>query len=432
MKRLPCSGRIEAGPAGSLHKWLVAGVLAMAAAINYADRAAISAVFPLLRSELALSDVALAGLGSAFLWSYALCSPLAGMLADRFSRTRLVVLSLAAWSLIALVTGFASTLWQLILLRTALGAAESLYLPAATALLADYHGTQTRATAMSIHSVGLNMGLVGGGTLAGYLGDHFGWRPGFLLLGLAGLAFAPLAWLVLRSGTGAQLIRSPGGARTPVAESLRKLSRIPSYLLLLGKAMLAGVGVWIFLNWLPLFYREAFGLSLASAGFAGTFMLQAATTLGIASGGVLSDRLARRRTRYRVLLQSSSYLAAAPFLLVFGGRPGFALASTGIFCFSFFRGLGQSNENPVLCDVVEPRLRSTAIGFMNTGACLAGGAGVMLTGWLKADLGLAGVFAAVGALFVLASALLLISYFFFLERDIRRQIEASCAPTITK
>lgn len=424
--------RRAAGPASSAHKWAVAAVLAVAAAINYADRAAIAAVFPLLRAELSLSDVALASLGSAFLWCYALCSPVSGLLADRLSRSRLVVLSLAAWSLIAGLTGSASTLWQLILLRAALGAAESLYLPAATALLADWHGTETRATAMSIHSVGLNLGLVGGGTAAGYLGDRFGWRPGFWLLGLTGLGFALPAWWILRRGADRGNSRGAKPAAARVLETLGELSRIPSYLLLLGKAVLAGVGVWIFFNWLPLFYRESFGLSLASAGFAGTFMLQSATTLGIACGGVLSDRLAKRRTRYRVLLQSFSYLAAAPFLLVFLGRPGLKRASAGIFCFSFFRGVGQSNENPVLCDVVPPRLRSTAIGFMNTGACIAGGAGVMVTGLLKASLGLAGVFAAVGGLFVLAAGLLLIGYLFFLERDIRRQLLAAGEPAPTR
>lgn len=404
----------------SEYRWAVAAILAVAAAINYADRAAISAVFPLLRSDLGLSDVALASLGSLFLWCYALCSPLAGFLADRVPRGRMVALSLAAWSLVTAAAGFSGVFWQLLLCRALLGVAESAYLPAATPLLADHHDTPTRATAMSIHSVGLNMGLVAGGTLAGYLGDRLGWRPGFWVLGAVGTLFAVFCFFALREAP--QAARRP--AAPPLLESLAALIRIPSYLLLVGKAMLAGVGVWSFFNWLPLFYRETFGMSLAAAGFAGTFLLQAATTLGIAAGGLFSDWLARRSARYRVLFQSLCYIVAAPFLLAFLGRPGFLLASTGIFAFSFFRGLGQSNENPVLCDVVAPRLRSTAVGFMNTGASMAGGIGVMLTGLLKRDFGLAGVFAGIGALFVVAAGLLLISYFFFLRRDLQRQLES--------
>lgn len=400
-------------------------MLAFAAAVNYADRAAISAVFPPLRAELGLSDVALASLGSFFLWSYAAASPLAGFLADRVSRSRMIVFSLASWSLVCGLTGLAANLTQLLAARVLLGLAECLYLPAATALLADHHTPATRGTAMGIHSVGLNLGLVGGGTLAGYLGDRLGWRPGFWVLGLIGLLLATVACFVLTDGPAPRKAH----AAEPVLRSVARLARIPSYLVLLAKAMLAGVGVWIFFNWLPLYYRETFHMNLAAAGFAGTFMLQAATTAGIALGGLASDRVARRATRNRMLLQSLSYLGAAPFLLLFLTRPGFALASIAVFAFSLLRGLGQSNENPVLCDVVPPRLRSTAIGFMNTGACFAGGLGVLLTGMLKRDFGLAGVFSAISVLFVLAGGLLLAAFFLFLARDVRRQEEAALQET---
>jgi sugar phosphate permease len=89
------------------------------------------------------------------------------------------------------------------------------------------------------------------------------------------------------------------------------------------------------------------------------------------------------------------------------------------------RGVGQSNENPVLCDVVEPRLRSTAIGFMNLAACFAGGLGVLVAGALKRDFGLAGVFAGISILFVVAGALLLAGYRYFLTRDVLREEEAA-------
>ncbi len=58
-------------------RWRVAAFLAFAAALNYADRAAISSVLPALRTEFTLTDTQLGLLGSAFLWAYALASPLA-------------------------------------------------------------------------------------------------------------------------------------------------------------------------------------------------------------------------------------------------------------------------------------------------------------------------------------------------------------------
>jgi MFS transporter, ACS family, glucarate transporter len=70
------------------------------ATLNYADRTAISSVFPLLRADLGASNVALAAIGSVFLWSYAIGSPFARLLADRVSRRRVVLWSLVSWSAI--------------------------------------------------------------------------------------------------------------------------------------------------------------------------------------------------------------------------------------------------------------------------------------------------------------------------------------------
>lgn len=396
-------------------KWVVAIFLAIAAGINYADRAAVSSVFALLKSDLGASDVVLGALGSVFLWGYALSSPAAGYLADRYSRSRLVLFSLLAWSAVMALTGFAAGVTGLIALRLLLGIVESAYLPAAIALLAEHHGTATRAKAMAIHSVGLNMGVVVGGTAAGFLGDHFGWRPGFWILGGTGIIYGVFGWRVLVDGP--ERKRALRG--NPIAE-LRELITIPSYLILLAKTMLAGVGVWIFLNWLPLYFRERFQMSLTAAGFAGTFLLQASTVSGIAIGGWLSDRFARRSARMRMLFQSICYFVAAPFLLLFLGEVSFAITATAVGVFSLFRGMGGANESPTMCDVVPERLRATGVGIMNLGATAAGGAGVLTAGWLKTHIGMESVFAAITLLFVIAGAILLWGFFVFMNRDVER------------
>src|SRR6516162_315199 len=114
-------------------KWQTVVVLFFVAGLNYADRTAISAVFPLVRADLALTDVALAAIGSVFLWAYAVGSPFAGYLADRLSRSRLVVLSLLGWSVATIATAFVHDLTAMLLTRVFLGIAECAYLPAAVA-----------------------------------------------------------------------------------------------------------------------------------------------------------------------------------------------------------------------------------------------------------------------------------------------------------
>ena len=401
-------------------RWRVVAFLACSAALNYADRSALSSVLPALRTEFALTDVQLGLLGSLFLWGYALGSPLAGVLADGWSRRALVVWSLALWSGVTALMGAANGFLALVLLRLGLGLAECLYLPAATALLADHHGPETRGRAMSIHSLGLNFGVVIGGACAGYLAEHFGWRAGFWVLGLVGIALALAAKYFVADGPAAIASAAAAAPRVSLAEAARYLLDVPTYHVLLAKAMLAGVGIWIFFNWLPLYFREAFDLSLGAAGFAGTFMLQISTMLGIAFGGWLSDRAAQRGTQRRMLVQGLSYLVAAPFLLLFLSRPGFAVVTLAVSLFSFFRGVGQANENPTLCEVIPVRYRSTAIGLMNTCATAAGGIGVLLAGVLKSTFGLNAIFAGISLLFVIAGAALVYAYRHWITRDIER------------
>ena len=387
------------------------------AGLNYADRAAITAVFPLLRNDLGLTDMQMAATGSLFLWAYALGSPFAGRLADRISRSRMVVVSLLCWSLITLAAGFSASTGQLLATRVCLGIAECAYLPAAVALIADHHSAQSRATAMGVHLAGLNFGLVAGGALAGYLGERYGWRWSFLLLGGAGLVLAGVAKLVLVDGTGDHSRRTVAS----FSSAARALGFVRSYWVTLAQAMIIAIGVWMFINWLPLYFRETFQMSLAGAGFSGTFMLQGAATLGILVGGYLSDRIAGTHRERRMLFQSVCYFFAAPFLLAFLAQPGYGLISACIFGFSFLRAVGASNEHAIVCDLLPTELRSTAVGAMNTFNCMAGGAGILLAGELKGSLGLGSVFASIAGLTVFAGGLTLLGYLFLIRQDLDRR-----------
>jgi len=400
------------------YKWQLLSYLIVVAMVNYADRTAISAVFPLLGAELGMSDVALAALGSFFLWSYAVGSPFAGVLADRLSRSRLVVLSLVGWSLVTIWTGFAHNATELLITRVLLGVTECAYLPAALALLADHHGPETRATAVGLHLAGLNFGLIAGGTLAGYMGDHLGWRPSFYILGAAGLLLALAGHFVLRDRPRETTATTSAQPRwNTILRDLRTLSGIATWRLLVGSGMLISIGTWIFFNWLPLYYKETFNLSLTAAGFSGTFMLQMAATVGVMLGGWGSDRLARKVPRRRLIFGALCYFGAAPLLLGFMGHPAYALVSIFIAGFAFLRALGSTTEPTVACDLLTPGLRSTALAIMNAANCLAGGIGVLLAGFLKSSFGLSGVFAGVSVIMLVAACLVLVAYLFYFNRD---------------
>jgi MFS family permease len=398
-------------------RWHVVSVLFFIACLNYADRTAISAVFPLLRSELGVSDVGLAAIGSFFLWSYAIGSPFAGRLADRVSRSNMVVYSLIAWSVITMVTALVANTDQLLVTRVLLGIAECAYLPAAIALIADHHSAETRATAMGVHLAGLNFGLVAGGAFAGYLGEHYGWRTGFMILGGVGLALAAVAHFLLCDVT-SPAERRAAETGLSVGQTIKQVLMVRSYLVVLAESTIIAIGIWMFFNWLPLYYRETFQMSLTGAGFSGTFMLQMAATIGVIIGGYLSDRIAGKHLHRRMLFQALCYLAAAPFLFSFLGSPSYGFISASIFSFALLRAVGASNEHAIVCDLLPANLRSTAVGLQNSANCMAGGAGILIAGYLKATAGLAGIFAGVSVLVLVAAAVVLCGYLFFIRKDL--------------
>ncbi len=399
-----------------MYKWQSLALLFFIGAINYADRTALSAVFPLVQRDLGMSNVGLAAIGSLFLWSYAIGSPIAGAVADRFPRSRMIFWSLVGWSAVTMATALVRNQEQLFLARVLLGMAECAYLPAAFAFISDYHQDKTRATAMGIHMVGLSFGMIAGATLAGYIGEHSGWRRSMLVLAIAGFIFAALAKIVLRD---AESKRPAGPARGVLSmfQDFALLLRIPTFRYLLGSAMMVSLGVWIFLNWLPLYINEKYGMSLAAAGFSGTFAPQLAVVVGTLGGGVLSDRLARRHPERRMVVGVFTYIIAAPFLLAFLATPGILAINMCVFAYSSLRAVGTVNEPTIACDLLPRPQRAAALGIANMANCLAGGVGVMVAGFLKADYGLGGVFAGVSVIMLIAAGLLLAGYSLHYRRD---------------
>lgn len=406
---------------GRSFDWPLIALLTSIAALNYCDRMAMAAVFSLLRTDLGVSDVGLGAIGSAFLWTYAIGSPFVGWLADRRSRTRMVLLSLFAWSLVTVATGLTHSVNQLLVMRLLLGLAECAYIPAAVGLLADHHGPRHRGRAISLHTAGLGIGAVVGTTAAGYLGEHYGWRSTFIILGGAGIVLGVIAAVVLR-GKDVPTVsarESAAGTAGETGGSLGAILRIPSYWVLLVQSMIVSLGIWLFLNWLPLYFKDTFALSLAGAGFFGAALLEFPGLFGVVTGGQISDSVARRGRANRMLVQSVCYFVGGVLLLTFTTRAAFALVAAAVFAFSFLRSLASANESPLLCDLLAPRQRSTAIGLMNSANTFAGGVGVLGAGVLKQNYSLASIFGGVSVLVFGAAVITAAGYYFLLPRDLR-------------
>jgi MFS family permease len=379
--------------------WTLVGLLWAIALLNYIDRQVVFSLFPLLRSELRLSSVQLGLLSTVFLWIYGVLSPFAGYAADRFGRGRTIAISLVFFSAVTLATGASRTFGQLISARALMGISEACYLPAALAMIAEYHGSRTRSLAVGIHQSGLYAGTIAGGAFGGWAGERYGWRMPFFALGAVGMAYGMATLPFFRRA--AAPAKAEAAVRVDFREAVLELARLPGFGTLTGVFSAVGIANWLVYTWLPLYLYERFGMSLAEAAFTATFYLQAASAGGIILGGWLADRWSGATSLGRLYTQIFGVLLAGPFLFLMGHSGSRAWLVAALVVFGVGRGFYDCNTMPVLCQIARDDLRSTGYGIFNFGSCVAGGLAAALAGALKGRLGLAGAFEiAAGILFI--------------------------------
>jgi MFS family permease len=377
-------------------KWLVVALLWGVAVLNYLDRQVIFSLFPLLQQDLHASTFELGLVSTVFLATYGVLSPFAGYLADRLGRVRIILISLVVWSATTWFTGHVHSMPALLWSRAVMGISEAFYLPAALALVADWHGSRTRSFATGIHQSGLYTGIVLGGAWGGWMGDKTGWRPVFNILGVAGAVYFVLLWILLR-GKAAE--PNPLDFRRSVRELLRSSGFIA---LVLSFAAMA-VANWLIYTWLPLFLYERFHMSLTDAGFSATFYLQAASYTGVIAGGILSDRWSRRMPLARIYSQMGSLMFAAPFLVLLSVTSLQPVLIVALVTFGFGRGIFDCNTMPIVRDITPAHLSATAYGILNMVGCLAGGIGAAVAGSLKQHLGLPTAFQIAAVVLILGA-----------------------------
>jgi MFS family permease len=367
--------------------WLVVALLVPVALLNYLDRQLVATAQRSIMADVSgiTSQEQWGHMLAWFKWTYALASPFAGLLADRLSKPLIICASLAAWSAVTWATGLATTYDHLIATRAAMGLSEACYIPTALALIADHHPSATRSRAVGIHQIGIYLGVMIG-SLGGFVADSpaLGWRWGFSTIGLVGVAYAvPLVFL----------LREPAGRRnaaerrteSPLA-SCRALLGNGSFRLLLACFTLPAVAGWVIRDWMPSVLQKDLGLTQGLAGFSAVIWWQSAAIASAVLGGWLADRWMRSTDRGRIHVSALGLAAIVPALLGVGiviGTRSLPLAILFLMLFGVGWGFFDTNNMPILSQIVRPEQRAAGYGLMNLASISCGGLADVGFGWLR-------------------------------------------------
>ena len=405
----------------SYYPWLLVGLLCVVGALNYLDRMIITTMRTSIVEAIPMTDGQFGLLSSVFLWVYGFSSPFAGYLADKFSRSKVIIASLFVWSMVTWMTSLATTYEQLLLTRALMGISEAFYIPAALALIIDYHSGKTKSTATGLHIggvyVGQSLGFIGA-----WLAETHSWNYAFTVFGIIGIVYSGVLLFLIKDKTPEKEEQANTETKDNKEESfgfkagVRALFKNRLFKLALIVWGLSGAISWMINGWLPTYYKEQFNLSQTEAGVYSTAYFFPAMLGGVIAGGAIADWWYRKNKNARILLPAIGFLIAVPGIFIASYTPIVWVTVLGFTLFAFVRPFLDANMMPILDMIADKRYLATGYGILNLFSCVIGGIGIYMAGVLRdGNINLSLIFQ-VAALTMLICA-------FFLYRMVPRKVK---------
>ena len=247
----------------SIYPWIVVSLLWVVALLNYMDRQMLSTMQASMKIDITELNKAEAfgALMAIFLWIYGFMSPIAGMIADRFSRKWLIVGSLFVWSAVTFLMGYAKSYNELYWLRAIMGISEALYIPSALSLIADWHRDKSRSLAIGIHMTGLYVGQAIGG-FGATAAAMFSWQSTFQWFGIIGIIYSLILIVLLHENPTHILAKEIETKRNSELKKTTLLAGISilfsswAFWIILFYFAAPSLPGWATKNWLPTLFAE--------------------------------------------------------------------------------------------------------------------------------------------------------------------------------
>lgn len=369
----------------NLYPWVVVALLWVVALLNYMDRQMLSTMQEAMKVDIVELNKAEAfgALMAIFLWIYGFMSPVAGMIADRFSRKWLVVGSLFVWSAVTYLMGYADDFHELYWLRAVMGISEALYIPSALSLIADWHQGKSRSLAIGVHMTGLYVGQAIGG-FGATVAAIFSWHSTFHWFGIIGIIYSLILVVTLRENPAHTLVKERpialGEKKPSLFSGLSVLFSTCAFWIILFYFAAPSLPGWATKNWLPTLFSESLNIPMSEAGPISTITIAFSSFIGVIVGGILSDRWVQKNIRGRVYTGAIGLGLTIPALMLLGfGHSFVAIIGAGLL-FGIGFGVFDANNMPILCQFVSAKYRGAAYGIMNMIGVFAGAAVTELLG----------------------------------------------------
>lgn len=353
---------------------------------NYIDRVAIGIFAEPIKRDLELTDTQLGLIsGVVFALFYAVLGIPLGRLADRFNRKIIISSCLSIWSFATAMGGLCQGFAQLALTRMLVGVGEAGCTPTAHSLLSDTFPPDKRATAISIYSMGVPLGIIAGAIGGSWIAHLWGWRIGLIALGLPGLLLALIVMLTIKEPERGLLDSAQAVTETPpLREVLRTIVGSPIVIAVLFGIGFCAVGLYSISSFTVPFLIRAYDLDILAAGQAFGLSYGVAGALGALFGGMITDWAGARDMRWYTGVPALVYLVSGPLM-------AFAFFQSDLASFLILFTIGALVVNvalapavSVLINQVSPRMRGSMSAIALFFSALVGnGFGPTLTGYLS-------------------------------------------------
>jgi MFS family permease len=291
--------------------------------LNFLDRQIVAILAEPMKAEFGLSDTQLGLLaGPAFAVFYAVLGIPIARYADKAGTNRvwLISISLAIWSGMTAVCGFAQSFLQLALARVGVGIGEAGCTPAAHSLIADSVPPEKRSSAIAFYGLGIPIGGLLGLIIGGIINDLYGWRAAFMIVGAPGILLAFIIPKLIRDprhtadAASASSDASPATPALTVAAATREIFASKAYLYIFIAASFTaflsyGKGLWTIS-----FFIRSHGFSTTEAGLAMAVALGLSGIIGTWLGGKVADVFGKHDKRHLLTLPAVGMTIAAPLL----------------------------------------------------------------------------------------------------------------------